>query len=131
MHEQAPEETTPKSLRIQSYRDLDVWKIAMELVVGIYGLTKKMPDDERFGLISQLKRAAVSIPSNIAEGYARSHRGDYLRFLSIARGSLAEVETQLILAVKLEYLKREDTMPAWNHSQRVGRMLTRLIQSLR
>lgn len=102
----------------------------MDLAELIYTLTEKMPDSERFGLISQLRRAVVSIPSNIAEGYGRSHRGDYLRHLSIARGSLMEVETQLTLSARLKLLERDTVVPVWELTQRVGQMLTKLIQSL-
>ncbi len=113
-----------------SYRQLEVWQRSMDLAELIYTLTEKMPDSERFGLISQLRRAVVSIPSNIAEGYGRSHRGDYLRHLSIARGSLMEVETQLTLSVRLKLLERDTVVPVWELTQRVGQMLTKLIQSL-
>jgi len=78
---------------VQTYRDLNAWKKAMDLVEGTYALTKSFPGTERFGLTSQIQRAVVSIPANIAEGNARKHRGDYVHHLSIARGSLAELET--------------------------------------
>ena len=113
------------------YRQLDVWHVSMDMAEAIYNLTRAFPDTEKFGLVVQLRRAAVSIPSNIAEGHSREHRGDYLRLLSIARGSLAEVETQLQLAVRLNYINRDDAKPTWEMSQRVGSMLTRLMQSLR
>ena len=102
----------------------------MDLVEKIYEITRKMPETERFGLTSQIQRAAVSIPSNIAEGYGRTHRGDYLRHLSIARGSLMEVETQLMIIVRLKLLSREEIVPAWKMAQQTGRLLTRLIRSL-
>jgi len=73
-------------MALKSYRDLEVWQKGVDLVVLLYQLTKLFPDDERYGLISQIRRAAVSIPANIAEGYGRTHRGDYLRHLSIAKG---------------------------------------------
>jgi four helix bundle protein len=73
-------------MALQNYRDLDVWQRAMDLVDAVYDVTSEFPPSERFGLVTQLQWAAVSIPSNIAEGYGRKHRGDYLRFLSIARG---------------------------------------------
>lgn len=113
------------------YRQLEVWQRAMDLVDAIYGMTKLFPDDERFGLISQLRRAAVSIPSNIAEGYGRSHRKEYVQHLSIARGPLMELETQIIVSVRQTFIGRDDARPTWDISQEVGRMLTRLIQSLR
>ncbi|MFA5191548.1 MAG: four helix bundle protein [Verrucomicrobiia bacterium] len=117
-------------MALKGYRDLQVWQKAIELVESVYKLTKTFPAEERFGLASQLQRAAVSIPANIAEGYGRSHLGDYLHHLSIGRGSLAELETHLVIAVRLKILSREDTLDAWNLSQRVGQMLTKLIQSL-
>jgi len=114
----------------ESYRQLEVWQRSMDLAELVYTLTEQMPDNERYGLVSQLRRTAVSIPSNIAEGYGRSHRGDYLRHLSIARGSLMEIETQLTLSVRLKLLEREAVLPVWELTQRVGQMLTKLIQSL-
>ena len=89
---------------IRDYRDLRVWQLAMELAVSIYTGTERFPPDERFGLTNQLRRAAVSVPSNIAEGNARNSTADYLRFLRFSRGSLAEIHTQLVLARRLDYL---------------------------
>src|SRR4051812_20426537 len=89
--------------RIQTHRDLKVWQLGMDITEQIYQLTNAFPDIERFGLISQLRRAAVSVPANIAEGNARASTKEYLRFLSIAVGSLAEVETFLDLALRLRY----------------------------
>jgi four helix bundle protein len=86
---------------INSYRDLKVWQLGMEIAERVYHLTAKFPVDERFGLTSQLRRAAVSVPANIAEGHARAFTKEYLRHLSIAVGSLAEVETYLELSVRL------------------------------
>ena len=115
---------------LQSYRFLEVWQRGIDLVELIYKLSAAFPSDERFGLTSQVRRAAVSIPSNIAEGYGRSHRGDYLRFLSIARGSLSEVETQLIVAGRLKFAIREDLNAAWELCQRMGMILTKRRPSL-
>ena len=117
-------------MSIQTYRDLEVWQRAMELTVQIYKITECFPDDERYGLTSQIQRSAVSIPSNIAEGHGRVYRKDYVRHLSIARGSLAEVETQLAIAVRLEFVNRNQALPLWAMAQDVGKMLNRLIQSL-
>ncbi|MFA7236879.1 MAG: four helix bundle protein [Phycisphaeraceae bacterium] len=89
---------------IRTFRDLIAWQRAMTLVRNIYGWTRDMPVDERFGLTNQIRRAAVSIPSNIAEGYARGTTADYVRFLRIARGSLAEVCTQTDLIVEFNML---------------------------
>ena len=115
---------------ITTYRDLDVWQRSMELVEAVYTLARILPDEERFGLCQQIRRSVVSVPSNIAEGYGRKHRGDYVRHLSIANGSLKELETQLIIAVRLGYVDREMTRPGWELAQEVGRMLNRLIPSL-
>ncbi len=86
---------------IQDYRDLRGWQAGMDLVEQVYRLTNAFPDRENYGLAAQVQRAAVSIPSNIAEGHAREHTGEYLQHLSIARGSLAEVQTQLEIASRL------------------------------
>lgn len=114
----------------QSYRDLDAWQRSMDLVTEIYALSKSFPREEQFGLVNQIRRAAISIPSNIAEGQGRIHAADFIRFLSIARGSLAETETQLLLAVRLEYIDRDSAKPAWALAQNVGRLLNGLINSL-
>lgn len=102
----------------------------MELAEEVYRLTELLPETEKYGLSSQLQRASASIPANIAEGYGRSHRGDYLRHLSIARGSLMEVETHLILAVRVKKLERENAVKAWELAQEVGKMLTQMIRSM-
>ena len=116
---------------MKTYRELEVWQKAMDLVEATYRLTKIFPVAERFGLASQSQRAAVSVPANIAEGYGRDHRKEYLRHLTIARGSLMELETHLTIAVRLGYLTREKTLPAWDLTQQVGRMLTKLIAALK
>lgn len=93
--------------KIRSFRDLRVWQIGMEVVVEVYRLSRSFPRSEVYGLAAQVQRAAVSVPSNIAEGHARDHTGEYLQHLSIAQASLAEVETQLEIAVRLQYLSPE------------------------
>lgn len=113
----------------RAYRKLMAWEKSMDLVDEVYRLVKLLPADERFGLCSQLTRAAVSIPSNIAEGYGRQHRGDYVRHLSFARGSLMEVETQLMICAR-NFLDREQVIPAWQLAQETGKLLTALIRSL-
>ena len=102
----------------------------MDLTVAVYDVAKALPADERYGLGSQLKRAAVSVPANVAEGYGRTHRGEYLRHLSIARGSLSEVETLLAIAARVGLVGRDETVDVWNTAQEVGKMLTKLVQSL-
>ena len=92
---------------IKTYKDLDIWQKGMDLSVLIYEVTKKFPVDEKFGLISQMRRCAVSIPSNIAEGSARNSYKEFVKFLHIALGSLAELETQLLLATRLGYLEKD------------------------
>ncbi len=92
-----------------NYKNLIVWQKSILLVKQIYQLTQKFPSDEKFGLVSQMRRAVVSIPSNIAEGQARRTTGDYVRFVSISEGSLAELETQLIIAIELNFCTKEET----------------------
>jgi four helix bundle protein len=115
---------------MKSYRELEVWKKAMDMVVAVYELTNEFPQQEKYGLMSQIQRAAVSIPANIAEGYGRLHRGDYLHHLSIARGSLAELETHITIAVRLNYVSRDAVMNIWNMTQEVGKMLSTMIRTL-
>lgn len=91
-------------MQVKSYKDLIVWQKSMGLVAMVYQVTKTFPKEELYGLTNQLRRAAVSIPSNIAEGQARNSTAEFRNFLSIARGSLAEVETQLLIAERLNYL---------------------------
>jgi four helix bundle protein len=112
------------------YRQLRVWQDAMTLVEFTFQITKGLPEEQRFCLASQMQRASVSIPSNIAEGHAKRSSKDYNRHLKIAAGSLAELETQLELTVRLGFAKSEDIRPAWAASQRVARMLSRLIGSI-
>jgi four helix bundle protein len=115
---------------IKSYRDLLVWQKAMDLVVESYRLAKKVPHDELYGLVSQIRRAAVSVPANIAEGHGRRRLGDYLHHLSIASGSLTELETHLLIAVRLSYLPTEEIEPVWEMAMEVGRMLAGLSEKL-
>ena len=112
------------------FRDLIVWNRAIELVVSVYGLAGSLPTSERFGLATQLQRAAVSIPSNIAEGHERRSRKDYRRFLLMAIGSLAELETQLVICERLELLSSEQMKTARHLADEVGRMLRATEQKL-
>jgi four helix bundle protein len=112
-----------------TFRDLVVWQKAIKLTAAVYQVTQVMPASERFGLTAQMRRAAVSIPSNIAEGNARHKLGDYLHFLSMSRGSLAELETQLIIVGTLHLLP--ETRALLDQIQEVRRMLQALIESLR
>ena len=116
---------------LQSYRDLLVWQRAMELAVLAYRLTENFPKREVYGLASQLRRASVSVPSNIAEGYGRGGRKEYLQFLAIAQGSLKELETQVILAERLMFATSSQCKRLLPDSEVVGKMLGALIRSLR
>jgi four helix bundle protein len=115
---------------LKSYRELDVWQEAWALVEAIYALSTRFPSEERFGLSSQIRRSSVSIPSNIAEGHARPTTRDYLRFIGISLGSLAEMETQLLLAQRLGYIDHATLDATLQASERVGRMLRGLSKSL-
>jgi len=115
---------------IRSYRDLHVWQRSVELVEEIYKVSTEFPPDERFGLTSQIRRAAVSVPSNIAEGYGRRRRAQYTHHLDIANGSLKEVETQLIIAGRLGMTTKEKCQHAWHLLQECGKMMNGLIRSL-
>jgi four helix bundle protein len=112
------------------YRKLEVWQRSMELVESVYQVTPQLPDGERYGLKTQIQRASVSIPANIAEGYGRRGRGEYVHHLCIARGSLYELETHLTLTVRLDLVARAVVLPSWKLLQQVGQMLSRLIASL-
>ena len=116
---------------VVTYRDLKVWQRAMSLVESIYKITAKLPREEIYGLAAQLPRAAVSIPSNIAEGHARDSTKDYLRFLSIARGSLAELETQLLLCQRLGLLSQLDVDEVLTLADEIGRMMRGVQTGLR
>jgi len=123
-----PEQTPGK---IQSYRDLVVWRRAVDLVADTYRLTARLPARETYGLSSQMQRAATSVPANIAEGHGRRSTGEFLHHLSIANGSLKELETHLIVAVRLGYVQQEEIEPLLRESDEIGRMLTALMRSLR
>ena len=116
---------------VRSYRDLIAWQKAVELVTEVYLVSKKFPNDELFGLMSQLRRAAVSIPSNIAEGQGRLGRKEFQHFLGNARGSLGEMETQIIIARNLDYLSEAEMNDILERSAEVGRILNGLLSSLR
>ena len=115
---------------IRSYQDLIAWQKAFQLGLNVYRLTKMMPDHERYGLISQLRRGAISIASNIAEGYGRGSKVDYLRFLKIARGALFELDTQLLFAEKLTYITGSTYKGVKEQLDESERVLAGLIRSL-
>lgn len=122
---------TVRRTPIKTYRDLGVWVEAMDLVVEIYEGSRLMPRDERFGLIAQLRRAAVSVAANIAEGHGRRTTGDYLRHLVIARGSLMELETHVMISGRLAFLPGERRAACLARTADIARMLDGLIASLR
>ena len=115
---------------IRSYRDLHVWQKGIELVAESYRLARQLPKDERFELSSQLRRAAVSVPANIAEGHGRGTRKDYAHFISIAKGSLAELETFIILTRNLDLAPHNQCDAVLSRAEEVGRMLTALRSKL-
>lgn len=117
-------------MRVASHRDLLVWQKAMDLVTACYRLTAGFPKTEQYGLTSQLQRAAVSVPANIAEGNGRATTGAYLQHLSIAAGSLAELDTHLGVAQRLGYINHEQLAAITKQLEEVGRMLTGLRKSL-
>lgn len=115
---------------INSYRELRVWQASMDLVEEVYRVSASFPADERFGLTSQLRRAAVSIPSNLAEGHRRESTKEYLNGISMAQGSLAEVETQLEIAARLQYLPAECLTGMLEAANAISRQLFALRNSL-
>ena len=115
---------------IKDFKDLIVWQKAMEFVAEVYRLVKKLPKEELFALSNQIRRAAISIPSNIAEGQGRNSTKEFIQFLAIAKGSKAELETQLLLCVKINYLINSDIDTAINLIQEVGKMINALQKSL-
>jgi four helix bundle protein len=123
------DERGEKSARL-GYQDLLVWREGMDLAEACYLLTREFPRDEIFGMTSQVRRAASSVPANIAEGYGREARNDYIRFLRIAQGSLKETETHLLLAGRVGLAPSERLNPILELSQRLGRRLRALIRSL-
>jgi four helix bundle protein len=116
---------------IRSYQDLIVWQKSIELVKYCYDLTEIFPQREIYGLSQQLRRAAVSIPSNVAEGNGRESIKEYIYFLNISRGSLKEVETQLIISEKLGFIQKTQLAEILKKTDEIGRMLNSLIRSLR
>jgi len=113
---------------IKTFRDLIAWQKAMDLARGVYRVTRAMPETERFGLTSQMRRCAVSVPSNIAEGFGRQSTDEYIRFLKIARGSLAELDTQLELSISMELISSD--AQADDLLKETDRVLQGLIRSL-
>ena len=113
-----------------SYKDLIAWRKAMELVAMVYDASERFPSHEQFGLTSQLRRAAVSVPSNIAEGHARLTTGEFRQFLGYALGSLTEIETQIQIAGRLGYLSKLESNKLLERSTEIGKVVRGLLQSL-
>ena len=116
---------------IHNYKDLDVWKRSIALTTEIYGLTARFPETERYGLSSQIRRAAISVPANIAEGWGRGSGKEYVQFLTVARGSLMELETHLIVGRNLIYLTQDELRVASKEIEEIGKMLNGLIGALK
>lgn len=115
---------------LKSYKELKVWQKAYHLCLKIYKMTKGFPKEELFGLTSQIRRSSLSIPCNIAEGYGRRSRPEYIRFLNIAYGSLCELETQVLLSGDLNYFKEKELKEVQTEVWEIERMLMALIKSL-
>ncbi len=113
------------------YEDLKIWEKGMELVEDVYLLMKKLPDDEKFGLISQIKRCSISIPSNIAEGAGRNSKKEFIHFLSITNGSTTELETQLLLVQRLKFIKTSKIKPLLDKCNEIKKMNYSLQKSLK
>jgi four helix bundle protein len=118
-------------MAVKTYQELFAWQKAMDLAEETYRITRDFPSEERFGLTSQLRRAAVSVPSNVAEGHERGSTSDYVRYLHIARGSLAEAETQIVPATRLKFLNGKAADLWLTRASEVGRLINGLIASLR
>lgn len=118
------------SATIKTYRDLHIWKKSIELVKDIYKYTEKFPKQEIYGLVSQMRRAAVSIPSNVAEGFRRHHNREYKQFMYMSLGSCAELETQVTIAKELKYLQKETEVILLESLDHICRMISNLIKKL-
>jgi four helix bundle protein len=120
----------PDTRHVTDYRDLDVWNEAMTLAVEIYDATRTFPREELFGMISQMRRAATSIPANIAEGFGRQQTRSFIQFLRIAQGSLKELETHVLLAQRVDLLKAEGAEQLVKRCETIGRMLVSFVRAL-
>jgi four helix bundle protein len=116
---------------INSYKDLLVWQKAMDLAVEVYTYTKTFTKEELYGIVSQMRRAAISVPSNIAEGYSRHRKAEYIHFLEIAYASASELETQLILSYRISFVQKSDFELQNERTQEVIRMLHSLIEKIK
>ena len=116
--------------KIRTYRDLDIWKAGIQLVKDIYKLTEKFPKQEMYGLVSQMRRSAISIPSNVAEGFRRYHNNEYKQFLYISLGSCAELETQITIAKELKYIQEDKEAVLLERLDHICRMISNLLKKL-
>lgn len=116
--------------KIRTYRDLNIWKAGIKLVKDIYALTERFPKQEMYGIVSQMRRSAISIPSNVAEGFKRRHINEYRQFLYITLGSCAELETQLTIARELSYIQQDKEAALLERLDHIGRMVTNLVKKL-
>ena len=116
--------------KIKTYRDLDIWKVAIELVKDIYELTENFPKQELYGLVSQMRRSAVSVPSNVAEGFRRFHNKEYKQFLYMSLGSCAELETQITIAKELKYIQKDKEALLLEKLDHICRMISNLLKKL-
>jgi four helix bundle protein len=116
---------------MRPHEKLDVWKMSIDMVVNIYECTKNFPPDEKFGLTSQIRRAAVSVPANLAEGAGRQHDREFLQFLSISQGSSSELETELLIAHRLGYLEENVYQQMHEEVNRIARMIVGLVVHVR
>ncbi len=121
---------TSEEIKAGGYQDLLVWQKGIALVKRVYEITRSFPNDEKFGLVSQMRRAAVSIPSNIAEGQARNARGEFIQFISYSEGSNAELNTQLVIAIELGYCTKAELQDAFELSSELRKMLNALRRKL-
>ena len=116
--------------KIKNYRDLVVWQKAMDLTTMLYQIVRKLPKEETYALSDQMRRAAISIPSNIAEGFGRNSTKEYTHFLYITKGSVCELETQLMLCVRIEYLTEIEIQPIMDLLDEIGKMITTITKNL-
>ena len=116
--------------KVNTYKDLIVWQKAMEMTIALYQIVKKLPKEETYALSDQMRRAAISIPSNIAEGFGRNSKKEYIQFLFIANGSVCELETQLILCVYFKYFTEQEILPIINLLDEIKRIIMTITKKL-
>ena len=116
--------------KVKSYKDLIVWQKAMDMTESLYRIVKKLPKEETYALSDQMRRAAISIPSNIVEGFGRNSMKEYLQFLYIANGSVCELETQLMLCVRVNYLKENEIQPTMSLLSEIGKIIMTITKKL-